>query len=94
MGKVVHRCASETEASPSFDPAQSRELEDRCPTQWGSPEDSSQVEEAASVAGRKTGPAPNSTVLSFEREAIVVAFRRHILLPLDECHYALQAMIP
>jgi len=35
-----------------------------------------------------------STVLSVEEEAIVVAFRRHTLLPLDDCLYALQATIP
>ena len=29
-----------------------------------------------------------------EEEAIVVAFRRHTLLPLDGCLYALQATIP
>lgn len=27
-------------------------------------------------------------------EAVVVAFRRHTLLPLDDCLYALQATIP
>src|SRR3982074_3764906 len=33
-----------------------------------------------------TGPRdPRSTVLSVEDEAIVVAFRRHTLLPLDDC---------
>jgi transposase InsO family protein len=42
-----------------------------------------------------TGPKePRSTVLSIEEEAIVVAFRRHTLLPLDDCLYALQPMIP
>ncbi len=35
-----------------------------------------------------------STVLSPEEEAIVVAFRRYTLLPLDDCLYALQATIP
>jgi len=35
-----------------------------------------------------------STVLSVEDEAVVVAFRRHTLLPLDDCLYALQATIP
>lgn len=35
-----------------------------------------------------------STVLSKEDEAIVVAFRRHTLLPLDDCLYALQATLP
>ena len=29
-----------------------------------------------------------------EDEAIIVAFRRHTLLPLDDCLYALQAPIP
>ena len=37
---------------------------------------------------------PHSTVLSLEEEAVVVAFRRHILLPLDDCLYALQPTIP
>ena len=35
-----------------------------------------------------------STVLSSEEEAIIVAFRKHTLLPLDDCLYALQATIP
>ncbi len=41
------------------------------------------------------GPkAPRSTVLTAEEEAVVVAFRKHTLLPLDDCLYALQATIP
>ena len=48
-----------------------------------------------SVNDRRTGPKePKSTVLSIEEEAIIVAFRRHTLLPLDDCLYALQATIP
>jgi transposase InsO family protein len=48
-----------------------------------------------SAADQRTGPkAPHSTVLSTEEEAVVVAFRRHTLLPLDDCLYALQATIP
>ncbi len=35
-----------------------------------------------------------STVLSIEEEAIIVAFRQHTLLPLDDCLYALQPTIP
>ena len=35
-----------------------------------------------------------STVLSAEEEALAVAFRKHTLLPLDDCLYALQAAIP
>ena len=40
------------------------------------------------------GPTPASTMLTVEHEVIVVAFRQHTLLPLDECLYALQATIP
>ena len=49
----------------------------------------------SSVTDLPTGPKkPRSTVLSVEEEAVVVAFRRHALLPLDDCLYALQATIP
>ena len=40
------------------------------------------------------GPMPASTVLAVEQEAMAVAFPQHILLPLDECLYALQTTIP
>jgi hypothetical protein len=44
----------------------------------------------ATVEDMKTGPTePRSTVLTEEEEAAVVAFRRHTLLPLDDCLYAL-----
>src|SRR4051812_20633160 len=47
------------------------------------------------VADRPTGRhEPRSTVLSVEDEAVIVAFRRHTLLPLDDCLYALQPTIP
>jgi transposase InsO family protein len=49
----------------------------------------------SSVTDLPTGPKkPRSTVLSVEEEAIVVAFRRHTLLPLDDCLYGLQPTIP
>ncbi len=47
-----------------------------------------------SVADVPTGPKDaRSTVLSVEVEAIIVAFRKHTLLPLDHCLYALQVTI-
>ena len=47
------------------------------------------------VTDRPTGPKePKSTVLSIEDEAVIVAFRRHTLLPLDDCLYALQPTLP
>ncbi len=48
-----------------------------------------------SVADLPTGPTqPCSTVLSVEDEAAIIAFRKHTLLPLDDCLYALQPSIP
>ena len=47
------------------------------------------------VEDQKTGPKdPRSTVLSEEEGAMMVAFRRHTLLPLDDCLYALQPSVP
>ena len=49
----------------------------------------------ATVDDLKTGPkAPNSTTLSEAEEAMVIAFRRHTLLPLDDCLYVMQPTIP
>jgi hypothetical protein len=49
----------------------------------------------ATVENLKTGPkAPHSTTLSQAEEAAVIAFRRHTLLPLDDCLYALQPSMP
>jgi transposase InsO family protein len=49
----------------------------------------------ATVEDLKTGPkAPHSTTLTQAEEAAIVAFRRHTLLPLDDCLYALQPSIP
>ena len=36
----------------------------------------------------------HSTVLSRQEEALIVGFRKHTLLPLDDCLYSLQKMIP
>ncbi len=48
-----------------------------------------------STADLPTGPkVAKSPVLSIGEEAVIVAFRRHTLLPLDDCLYALQASIP
>ena len=44
----------------------------------------------ATVEDMTTGPTePRSTVLTEAQEAAIVAFRRHMLLPLDDCLYAL-----
>jgi len=49
----------------------------------------------AFVHDAPVGPkAVRSTVLRTGEEAIIVAFRKHTLLPLDDCLYALQATLP
>jgi transposase InsO family protein len=48
-----------------------------------------------SVEDALMGPKqPRSTVLTAEEEAACIAFRKHTLLPLDDCLYALQSSIP
>ena len=51
--------------------------------------------ERQTVEDHKTGPKqPRSTLLSETEEALIVAFRRHTLLPLDDCLYALKPTLP
>ena len=95
MGQVLHGCATTTHAiratiqrSQATTAALSRELGINVKTvaKWRKRE---------TLEDRKTGPTePSSTVLSSSEEAMIVAFRRHTLLPLDDCLYALQPSIP
>jgi transposase-like protein len=49
----------------------------------------------ADVQDAPMGPKqPHSTVLSSGEEALIIAFRKHTLLPLDDCLYVLQETIP
>src|SRR5215216_6148778 len=95
MGQVLHGSATTTEAirrAIQHSQASLRQLAKR----YGiNPKTVAKWKHRASVADQPTGPrAPQSTVLSVEEEAIIVAFRRHTLLPLDDCLYALQPTIP
>ncbi len=59
------------------------------------PETVAKWRKRATVEDMKTGPSePRSTILTEAQEAAVVALRRHTLLPLDDCLYALQPSIP
>src|SRR6202795_4093121 len=95
MGQVLHGSATTTEAirrTIQHSQASLRALARR----YGiNPKTVAKWKKRGSVADLPTGPRrPKSTVLSIEEEAIVIAFRRHTLLPLDDCLYALQATIP
>jgi transposase InsO family protein len=95
MGQVLHGSATTTEAvrrAIQHSQASLRKLAQR----YGvNPKTVAKWKKRETTADRPTGPrAPHSTVLSVEEEAIIVAFRRHTLLPLDDCLYALQPTIP
>jgi hypothetical protein len=80
---------------PSSNTAIASFARDAEPGAWDQPENGREWRKRATVEDLKTGPkAPHSTTVSEAEEAMVVAFRRHTLLPLDDCLYALQPSIP
>jgi hypothetical protein len=91
MGQVLHGSARTTEAirrAIQHSQASIRTLAER---DGINPKTVSKWKKRQSLSDAKE---PCSTVLSKEEEAIVVTFRRHALLPLDDCLYALQATLP
>src|ERR1700688_3573406 len=86
MGQVLHGCATTTETIRRAI-QHSQESLRRLSNRYGiNPKTVAKWRKRSSVADRPTGPKePKSTVLSIEDEAIIVAFRRHTLLPLDDC---------
>ena len=95
MGQVLHGSATTTYAiraaiqrskAPLKDLAARYGLDQKTVAKW---------RKRDFVHDAPMGPkTPRSTVLTPEEEAAAVAFRRHTLLPLDDCLYALQATIP
>jgi transposase InsO family protein len=95
MGQVLHGCATTTEAIRRAIQHSQESLRALSKRYGINPKTVAKWKRRGSVADLPTGPKDaRSTVLSIEEEAIVVAFRRHTLLPLDDCLYALQATIP
>ena len=95
MGQVLHGCARTTEAVRRAIQHSQESLRALARRYGVNPKTIAKWRARGDVADRPTGPAePRSTTLSAEQEAIVVAFRRHTLLPLDDCLYALQPTIP
>ena len=95
MGQVLHGCARTTEAvrreiqnSKESEKALSERLGLNYKTvlKWKNRD---------FVHDMPMGPKnPHSTVLTREEEAICIAFRKHSLLPLDDCLFALREQIP
>jgi transposase-like protein len=95
MGQVLHGCATTTEAIRRAIQDSQESMRVLARRHGINPKTAAKWKKRSSVSDLPTGPKePKSTVLSVEEEAIVVAFRRHTLLPLDDCLYALQATIP
>jgi transposase InsO family protein len=95
MGQVLHGSATTTEAIRRTIQHSQERLRALARRYSINPKTVAKWKRRNSVADLPTGPKdPKSTVLSIEEEAIVIAFRRHTLLPLDDCLYALQATIP
>src|SRR5215207_3431769 len=95
MGQVLHGSATTTEAirrAIQHSQASLRQLAKR----YGiNPKTVAKWKARSSTTDQRTGPRePRSAVLSADEEAVVVAFRRHTLLPLDDCLYALQPTLP
>ena len=95
MGQVLHGSATTTEAVRRAIQHSQESLRALAKRYGINQKTVAKWRRRASVADLPTGPKePRSTVLSVEEEAIIVAFRRHTLLPLDDCLYALQPTIP
>src|SRR3977135_3082025 len=95
MGQVLDGCATTTEAIRRAIQHSQESLRTLSRRYGINPKTVAKWKKRGSVADLPTGPKQaKSTVLSVEDEAIVVAFRKHTLLPLDDCLYALQATIP
>ncbi len=95
MGQVLHGSARTTEAVRRAIQRSQESVRALARRHGISPTTVQKWRKRTSVADAGMGPKlPRSTVLTSEEEATIVAFRRHTLLPLDDCLYALQPTVP
>ena len=95
MGQVRHGSATTTHAVRAAIQRSQASIAELSREHGINPKTVAKWRKRRTVEDQKTGPKdPRSTVLSEEEEAMVVAFRRHTLLPLDDCLYALQPSVP
>jgi transposase InsO family protein len=95
MGQVLHGSATTTEAVRRAIQGSQESLRSLARRYGINQKTVAKWKRRSSVADLTTGPKQaRSTVLSANEEAIVVAFRKHTLLPLDDCLYALQPTLP
>lgn len=95
MGQVLHGSARTTEAVLGAIQLRQESVRAAAKRYDVSPTTIQKWRGRQSTADASIGPkAPRSTTLTPEEEAIVVAFRRHTLLLLDDCLYGLQPTTP
>ena len=95
MGQVLHGSARTTEAVRRAIQLREESVRALARRYGVSPTTIHKWRQRTTTADARMGPKqPRSTVLSPEDEAIIVAFRRHTLLPLDDCLYGLQPTLP
>jgi transposase-like protein len=88
MGQILHGCATTTEAIRRAIQHSQESLRALARRYGINQKTVAKWKKRSSVVDLPTGPKePKSTVLTVEDEAIIVAFRRHTLLPLDDCLY-------
>lgn len=94
MGQTLHGCATTTQALRRCFQTSTLSLSALAKRHGINPKTVAKWRKRATTTDAPMGPKqPRSTVLSPEEEALIVAFRRHTLLPLDDCLYALQPTI-
>lgn len=95
MGQVLHGSARTTEAVRRAIQLRQESVRATVKRYGISPTTVQKWHDRETPVDAAMGPKePRSTVLTPEEEAIVVAFRQHSLLPLDDCLYGLQPTIP
>ena len=96
MGQLLHSCAR-TGSRPCAAPfgRSSDSLAVLAERYHLNPKTVAKWKKRSSTSDAPMGPKqPRSTSLTPEEEALAVAFRKHTLLSLDDCLYALQPTIP
>ena len=89
MGQVLHGSATTTEAVRRAIQLRQESVRALAKRYGVSPTTVQKWRKRSTTADAPMGPKePRSTVLTREEEAVVVAFRRHTLLPLDDCLYS------
>ncbi len=95
MGQILHGSATTTHAVRAAIQRSKASIQALSGRYGINPKTVAKWRKRTSLEDRPMGPrAPHSTVLSADEETLIVAFRRHTLLPLDDCLYALQATVP